>query len=155
MRRLTLIVLTGAALVMTAAQPTGFVHWKAGELKGFGAKLAPKMDAKKVATEQLGKFGNHLVMVAHREGSGEAEVHDTQADIFIVEEGEATLAHGGEVVDPKTTAPGEIRGPSIRGGEKTRIAAGDIIHIPVKEPHQLLLAPGAKFTYAIVKVDVQ
>jgi mannose-6-phosphate isomerase-like protein (cupin superfamily) len=149
------LILILAAMAMTAAEPAGFVHWKAAELKGLGATLAPRMDAKKVAVEQLGKFGNHLIMVAHREGSGEAEVHDNQADFFIVQEGEATLVYGGEVVDAKTTAPGEIRGPSIRGGEKTRLGPGDIVHIPVTVPHQLLLAPGAKFTYAVVKVDAK
>jgi mannose-6-phosphate isomerase-like protein (cupin superfamily) len=155
MKHLALIIPAAAALLMTAAEPAGFVHWKAGELKGLGAKLATRMDAKKVAVEQLGNFGNHLMMVAHREGNGEAEVHDGKADIFIVQEGEATLVHGGEVVDPKTTAPGETRGPSIRGGEKIRLAPGDMVHIPVRVPHQLLLAPGAKFTYAVVKIDAK
>ncbi len=144
-----------AALPLMAAEPAGFVHWKAAELKGYGAKLAPKMDAKKVASQTLGNFGNHLFMVAHREGSGEAEMHDTQHDIFVVQEGQATLLIGGQVVDPKTTAPGETRGPSIRGGEKVRLAPGDMVHIPAKVAHQLLLDPGAKFTYGIVKIDVK
>ncbi len=140
-------------LALVAAEPAGFVHWKASDLKAYGAKLAPRMDSKKVATEQLGKFGNHLMMVAHRVGNGEAEIHDTQADFFIVQAGEATLAYGGRVPDGKTTAQGEIRGSSIEGGEKTRIGPGDVVHIPAKVPHQLLIAPGAKFDYAIVKVD--
>ncbi len=143
------------ALSLMAAEPAGFVHWKASDLKAYGAKLAPKMDAKKAAAETVAKFGNHLTMVAHREGSGEAEVHDTQADFFIVQSGEATLVHGGQVQDARTTAPGEIRGPSIKGGEKTHIGPGDIIHIPAKQAHQLLLAPGVKFDYAVIKVDVK
>jgi mannose-6-phosphate isomerase-like protein (cupin superfamily) len=147
------LLLISAALVLFAAEPAGFMHWRAGELKNYGSKLAPKMDATKLAFEPLGKFGNHSVLIAHREGNGEAEVHETQADLFIVQEGRATLVHGGEVVNARTTAPGETRGPSIRGGERSTLAPGDIVHIPVKVPHQLLLEPGAKFTYAIVKID--
>jgi uncharacterized RmlC-like cupin family protein len=150
MKRLLLIA---GALALVAAEPAGFMHWRSAELKGYGAKLAPRMDAKKLAFEYVGKFGNHSLMVTHREGSGEAEVHETQADIFIVQEGAATLVYGGQVLEPKTTGPGEIRGPSIKGGEKTKLGPGDVVHIPVKVPHQLLLAPGAKFTYAIVKID--
>jgi mannose-6-phosphate isomerase-like protein (cupin superfamily) len=142
-----------AAFTLLAAEPAGFVHWKAASLKAYGPKLAAKMDAKKTALEQLGKWGNHLLLVAHREGSGEAELHETQADIFVVQEGEATLVTGGEVVGPKTTAPGEIRGPSIKGGGKTSLGPGDMVHIPAGVPHQLLLAPGARFTYAVAKID--
>jgi mannose-6-phosphate isomerase-like protein (cupin superfamily) len=147
------VLLISTALLLAAAEPAGFVHWRAGELKSYGAKLAPRMDAQKLAFEALGKFGNHSVLIAHREGSGEAEVHAAQADIFIVEEGRATLVYGGQVLDARTTAPGEIRGPSIQGGERSTLAPGDVVHIPVKVPHQLLLEPGAKFTYAIVKID--
>jgi mannose-6-phosphate isomerase-like protein (cupin superfamily) len=150
MKRLVLLV---GALALVAAEPAGFMHWSSAEMKGRGAKLAPKMDAKKIANEFLGKYGNHSLLLTHREGSGEAEVHEGQADIFIVQEGTATLVHGGQVLEPKTTGPGEIRGPSINGGEKTKLAPGDVAHIPVKVPHQLLLAPGAKFTYLIVKID--
>ncbi|MGE5645736.1 MAG: hypothetical protein ACM336_08085 [Acidobacteriota bacterium] len=151
MRSLLLLL---PALALVATEPAGFVHWKSSELKAYGAKLAPKMDAKKSAFETVAKFGNHLTMVAHRERSGEAELHDKQADFFIVQSGEATLVHGGRIQDARTTAPGEIRGPSIQGGEKTRLGPGDIVHIPAKQAHQLLLDPGAKFDYFVIKVDV-
>lgn len=151
-----LTAMFAAAIVLAqarAADPAGFVHWKAGELKNFERKLGPKVNAQKVASEQLGNFGNHSFMVAHRQGDGLAEVHEKQADIFVVISGEATLQVGGEVVDGKTTAPNEIRGPSIRGGEKKQLGAGDLVHIPVRVPHQLLVAGGKQFTYGIVKVD--
>jgi mannose-6-phosphate isomerase-like protein (cupin superfamily) len=144
-------LLTAAPLM--AAEPAGFVMWSNADLKGYGAKLAPKMNAGKVANERLATWGNHLAMIAHREGDGEAEVHEKQADVFVVQDGEATLVIGGEVEGGKTTAPGEIRAPSIKGGSKRPLAAGDIVHIPAKIPHQLLIVSGKKFTYFVVKVD--
>jgi mannose-6-phosphate isomerase-like protein (cupin superfamily) len=59
------------------------------------------------------------------------------------------------VVNPKTTAPHEIRGPSVRGGEKRALAAGDIVHIPAKVPHQMLVENGKEITYFVVKINAQ
>jgi mannose-6-phosphate isomerase-like protein (cupin superfamily) len=143
----------GAVGATTAAEVPGVVVWPAAELKAYGQKLAPKMNARKTASESLGRFGNHLASIGHREGDGEAELHETQADFFVVQSGNATLVVGGEVVDGKTTAPGEIRGPSIKGGQRHALAAGDVVHIPAKVPHQLLVAPGKEFTYFVIKVD--
>jgi mannose-6-phosphate isomerase-like protein (cupin superfamily) len=73
----------------------------------------------------------------------------------VVESGEATLVVGGTVVDPKTTAPHEIRGPSIRGGDRVALAAGDVVHIPIKMAHQMLVESGKQITYFVVKIDAR
>ena len=122
-------------------------------MKGYEKSLAPKIDARKIALEPLGKFGNHTFQIAHREGSGEAELHEVQADLFIVQSGEATLVVGGTIPGSRASAPNEVRGPSIEGGEKKKLGPGDVVHIPPKVPHQLLLDSGKQFTYAIMKVD--
>jgi mannose-6-phosphate isomerase-like protein (cupin superfamily) len=153
MKKKVLAAALATTMPLMAAEPAGFVVWPGAELKGYGRKLAPKMNAGKVAAERLATFGNHLAMIAHREGDGEAELHEAQADVFVVQDGEATLVIGGEVVGGKTTAPAEIRGPSIKGGERRKLAVGDIVHIPAKVAHQLLVAPGQKFTYFVIKVD--
>jgi mannose-6-phosphate isomerase-like protein (cupin superfamily) len=150
------ILFVAAAGMALGADPSGFVIWKSTELKGFEKKLAPKVDpTNKVATLNLDKFDNHLTMVAHREASGQAELHENQADLFVVESGAATLIVGGKVVDGKTTGPGEIRGPSIEGGSKHAVGAGDIVHIPAKIPHQLTLDAGKQVTYFVLKVDTK
>ncbi len=111
------------------------------------------MSDKKVASETLANYGNHLTMLAHREGDGEVEVHDKMADVFVVLSGEAKLVTGGTVVGGHSTAPGEIRGASITGGETVTLGAGDAVHIPAKVPHQLLVAHGKKITYFVVKAE--
>ena len=141
-----------AALPALAAEPSGVAVWKASELKAYGAKLAPKVNSGKYAGERLGTFGNHYAMIAHREGDGEAELHEKEADVFFVQSGAATLLVGGEMVNGKTTAPNEVRAPSIKGGERKTLAAGDVVHIPPKVPHQLLVPAGSEFTYFVVKV---
>jgi mannose-6-phosphate isomerase-like protein (cupin superfamily) len=71
---------------------------------------------------------------------------------MVISEGEVTMVYGGTVVDGKTTAPGEIRGASIRGGTEVKLGAGDMLHIPAKVPHQMLLAAGKQVTYFVAKV---
>ena len=150
--KLSLTALLFAGLALPAGDPAGFHLWKAPELKGFSKSLAPKINDQKVATQQLASHGNYSFMVAHREGSGEAEYHATQADIFVVESGEATLVYGGSLVDGKTTQPNEMRAPSINGGTTTRLGPGDVVTIPAKTAHQVKLDPGKEFTYFVVKV---
>jgi len=153
MKKMVLAVLLAGALPLLAAEATGIVVWPSADLKAYGKKLAPKMNEKKLALEHVGKFGNHSTLVAHRQGDGEAEVHDVQADFFVVQSGTATLVLGGEVVDGKTTAPSETRGASIKGGQRHSIGAGDIVHIPARTPHQLLMPAGQEFTYFVIKID--
>ena len=150
--KLLLLTLLTATFALPAGDPQGFYIWKNAELKAFSKSLAPKINDKKVATQDIAKNGNYRFMVAHREGSGEAEYHAVDADIFVVQSGAATLVYGGELVDGKTTAPNEMRAASIKGGMEKTVAAGDIVTIPAKLPHQLKLAAGKEFTYFVVKV---
>jgi len=151
--KLVLVMILGAAACLSAADPDGFGHWKNSELKSYEKKLAPKLDAHKLAAQPLANYGNHSLSVIHREGSGEAELHETQADVFIVQSGEGTMIVGGTVVDPKTTTPHEVRGPSIKDGVEKHLGPGDVLHVAAKTPHQLMIPAGKQITYAIVKVD--
>jgi mannose-6-phosphate isomerase-like protein (cupin superfamily) len=153
MKKVLLAVLVAAALPLVAAEPAGIVVWRGAELKGYSKTLAPKVNEKKLALENLGSFGNHSALVAHRQADGESELHEGQADIFVVQDGAATVVLGGEIVGGKTTAPGEIRGTSISGGKKYPLVAGDVVHIPARTPHQVLVAAGQQFTYLVFKVD--
>ena len=145
------LLLLFCALPLMAADPPGFVVWSASDLKGMDKKLSAKVDGQKFSSEQLDKFGNHYAMMAHREGDGSVELHEKDADIFVVQSGNATLIVGGEMVNAKTSAPNEVRGTSIKNGTEHKIGPGDIIHIPPKVPHQLMVGKG-KFTYFVVKV---
>lgn len=77
----------------------------------------------------------YKVHASRRDGPGIAEVHTWETDVIYVLEGSATFVTGGTVVDSKTTEPGQIRGPSVTGGESRRIAKGDVIIVPNGVPH--------------------
>jgi mannose-6-phosphate isomerase-like protein (cupin superfamily) len=153
MKHVALTLLFLAVLPLRAGDPQGFACWTSETLKGFEQKLAPKIDSKMVANEQLGNYGKHSLMVIHREGSGEAEIHKSVVDIFVIQSGRATLLVGGTVIGAKDTGPGEIRGTAIDGAEKRQLAAGDIVHIPAGMPHQVTVEKNQQLTYVIVKVS--
>ena len=60
----------------------------------------------------------------------------------------------GELVGAKQVRPHELLGPSIRGAVEKKLKAGDVIHIPARTPHQMLVASGQQVTYLVVKVNV-
>ena len=98
-------------------------------------------------------IGNHGLSITIHDRSGIAEVHQTTADVMIVQSGEATLVYGGELVDPKTTAPNEVRGSSIRNGTIVHVSTGDVIHFAAGVPHQWLVDPGKQITYLVVHIE--
>ena len=150
---MTLFLSTIAFAAIVAQASPGTVRvWKSSELHDRGATLARKLDAQKVASETIATEGNRTFMIAHREGSGTAEWHEKQADILFISAGRLTMIHGGTIVDGKTTAPGEMRGSSIKGGTEVPMGPGDVIHIPAKVAHQMILPPGSKVTYFVTKV---
>ena len=141
-----------AVLPLVAQAPQGFKLWTASELKGYAAKLGPKINAQKYATENLANLAGSNAMVIHRQGDGEAEVHDNFADLTIIESGEGILVIGGTPKDGKSTGPGEIRGSGIEGGQTYKVAPGDIFNVPVKTPHQMRVPKGGQVTYFVLKV---
>jgi mannose-6-phosphate isomerase-like protein (cupin superfamily) len=148
-KTLTIAVLTAAFAVAA----TDVDVYSSKDLQALSQKLSQKRS--QFASQNLERYGNHYTMVAERGGTGSSEMHEQEADIFVIVSGQATLVSGGKIVNPHTEKPGEIRGTSIEGGERRQVAEGDIIHIPAKTPHQLLIENGKPFTYFVVKVTGQ
>lgn len=94
---------------------------------------------------------NYMVHASRREAPGMAEVHTKDTDIIHVLGGSATFVTGGDVVDAKTTETDEVRGKTIRGGERRQIAKGDVVIVPNNVPH-LFEQVNGPLTYYVVKV---
>jgi uncharacterized protein GlcG (DUF336 family) len=79
--------------------------------------------------------GDYQVHASRRDAPGKAEVHQIDTDVFYVLEGTATLVTGGKVPDLATTAPHELRGSRIDGGDVRTIGPGDVVVVPNGTPH--------------------
>lgn len=154
---LLLIVATIAVAKRPAIDLPNFAHWTAKELQGYEPRLRKEVAGpNKTSSVKLAAYGSSNVAISHREANGIPEVHDHMDDYFIVESGEATLVIGGEVVNPKKQDdPRETRGDAIKGGQKKKLVTGDVVHIPHKMAHQLLVENGKKFTYFVIKVKAE
>ncbi|HEV7220623.1 MAG TPA: hypothetical protein VGN39_17270 [Terriglobales bacterium] len=137
----------GAQTAKTEVWPPVQLLERAQHLK----QLAAQGDGS--ASETLEKYPHHYTMLAFRNRNGGGELHQKYADLFYILDGGATLMTGGELVDPKTTAPGEIRGASVKGGAPQEVKTGDVVHIPAGTPHQMLVPDGSTVTYFVVKVQ--
>jgi mannose-6-phosphate isomerase-like protein (cupin superfamily) len=161
MKRFTLDLLAIAAIVLlSAAGSTGaraqdmkLDHWSRGELMERAKHLQALAAEKGSASEILEKYPHHYTMLAFRNRNGGGEMHQNYADVFFILDGKATLVIGGEVVEPKTTGPGETLGASVKGGSRQALATGDVVHIPAGVPHQMLLEDGDTVTYFVTKVE--
>jgi len=133
------LALAGAAAV---SAPPEVSYFEAPQVRDAFAKGAVLFD---------GAGRNYMVHASRRDAAGQAEVHARDADIIYVLEGTSTFVTGGSVVDPKTTAPDEVRGREIQGGQTRQLRKGDVVIVPAGTAHWFQKVPAA-FTYYVVKV---
>jgi mannose-6-phosphate isomerase-like protein (cupin superfamily) len=138
---LAVAALCAGAFVMTGAggsAPVTYIgHDKVAAALAKGTVLVTQPDLK--------------VEGAHRNGPGQVEVHAKETDVIYITDGTATFVTGGTVVGGKTTAPGQIRGTSIQGGETHHLSKGDVVVVPNNTPHWFKEVPG-QVSYYVVKV---
>jgi mannose-6-phosphate isomerase-like protein (cupin superfamily) len=71
----------------------------------------------------------------YRGAVGPAAVHETEAEMFYVIDGSATLVTGGKLVNEKRTNAANLTGTAIEGGSGRPVAKGDFIIVPENTPH--------------------
>jgi mannose-6-phosphate isomerase-like protein (cupin superfamily) len=149
---LILVPLSGVA--PETSSPEGFDFWSAASMNQVAQGLTQQAasDPHHFAVKQLADFPNETALLVRREADGQAEWHETQVDVVFVQSGSATLVVGGTLVNGETVAPHEKRNGTIQGGIRQKVAAGDLIRIPAKTPHQFLLDGAKEFTYIVLKV---
>lgn len=131
------------------------LYWPSGAIKSYSSTLKNRQAANKTtsASEYLSDLGNYKLEILRRDGSGGGETHQNWTDVFLVQDGEATILYGGTLENPTDAGNGEIRGTRHIGGESQKVFAGDVLVIPPGVPHQTIVEPGKHFFTLIVKVE--
>jgi len=158
MERIAKEILKDLNLEEVAPEPRGpknpVDHWTPAlllERAAYLRKMAKHGDGS--ASETLKEYPQHFVMLSFRSRSGEVEVHERFADLFVVLAGAATLVTGGTVTRARIVAPGETRGDSIAGGTQQNLRPGDVAHVPAGTPHQMLLKGEDTIACLVMKVQ--
>ncbi|MDE3200316.1 MAG: hypothetical protein KGN79_05280 [Acidobacteriota bacterium] len=134
----------------TPAAPDVWTH--AGLITQSQELVAKARTSDGAASIKLTTYPQHFTMLAFRSKTGGAELHAHFADVFIIEQGSATLYTGGAIVNQKAKAPGELVGTSLENANQKPLHVGDIVHIPAGTPHWLVLPKGGTLTYFVIKV---
>ena len=142
-----------AAQVNPLSKAPAYAH-SGQSLEQKGAELlaaAPKSNG--IAEQRFETYPGSFTELIARTASGAGELHQRWQDNFVAVSGEATVMVGGRVVDGKETAPGEIRGTRVEGGQSYTLHKGDTLHVAANTPHQTTVAPGGSFVYYVIKVE--
>ena len=134
-----------------AADAPQFAHHPNSDLVTKAKQIIGKVDGAKPSFVVLGKTSGTLSALIYRAKTGDAELHDEMSDFFVVRAGAATLIMGGQLDAPHTVSPGEHAAAKIIGGDRRSIGPGDVIYIPAKMPHQVVLGPRQTLTYVLIK----
>lgn len=95
----------------------------------------------------------YRLSVEHRKLPQRPALHEQEAEIWAVIDGNATITTGGTIAGAAaptagtaTQAPGNVFGKVIKGGTLNRVGPGDFLLIPEGVPHQITEAsPTLKF----------
>lgn len=111
--------------MVSAADVTAMIAKAKSERKDDQALLAQSMI-------QLTPYN---VSLEYRAKVANAAVHETEAELFYVIDGSATLVTGGKLTNENRTNAANLSGSGIEGGMPRRVAKGDFIMVPEGVPH--------------------
>ena len=149
-------------------QPTAATHWaiedirKVHPLLADAEKAGKKVDPNAALHDFPYWTRTHSMFIEHvpQKASGRtAQQHMGYAQFIVILGGEGMVVAGGQLQNPMTLTeggrqlPGEIRGPSITGGQTFRLGEGDVVSIPANSPAQLTANTPGGMTYMVMKIN--
>ena len=109
--------------------------YSAADLAAAIAKLSDERPAASVRVFSLAPYNVNVEQRLPRPQG--ASLHETQAELFYVIEGTATLLTGGMLTSPTRNGT-NLSGPAIEGGVRQRFNKGDFLLVPSGVPHQFV-----------------
>ena len=136
-----------AGLVIALSSPVAFAQAPASPAAGSRTMVSASEVAAMIAKAKAGRKDEPLiaqklielapynVSLEYRASIGPAAVHETEAELFYVIDGSATLVTGGTLAGEKRTNAENLTGTGITGGQSRRVAKGDFVLVPERTPH--------------------
>ena len=142
-------------------RPEEYLHWDADAVAGFQGELDEALRAGEgiwgtpfVVATALARADHrpHSVQIIHRAGYTQPEIHTTKWDLYVVLKGAGTVRVGGERVNWIAGQPPEGQQPRLEGAADFEVTEGDILHVPARSWHQVVVPEGGSITYALINV---
>lgn len=125
----SITLMTATAVAQQPAAPAVKTFSSSADVAALIAKAkSERKEGQATVSERILQLAPYNANLEYRASVGPAAVHETQAEIFYVIDGTATLVTGGKLV-------GETRARTIEGGESRTVAKGDFIIVPENTPH--------------------
>ena len=96
---------------------------------------AERKDNQALLAQSMIQVAPYNVSLEYRAAVANAAVHETEAELFYVIDGSATLVTGGKLTNENRTNAANLSGSGIEGGVSRRVAKGDFIMVPEGTPH--------------------
>jgi len=131
-----LVVSSTAAFAQQPAPPSGRMMVSAADVAALIAKA--KVDRKEgqaLLAQSMIRLDQYNVSLEYRAAVANAAVHETEAELFYVVDGSATLVTGGKLKNESRTNAANLSGSGIAGGQSRHVAKGDFIMVPEGVPH--------------------
>ncbi len=107
----------------------------AADVNGLIAKAKAERKDQPLIAQSLIQLAPYNVSLEYRASVGNAAVHETEAELFYVVDGSATLVTGGKLTKENRSNAENLTGAGIEGGTSRRVAKGDFIMVPEGTPH--------------------
>jgi mannose-6-phosphate isomerase-like protein (cupin superfamily) len=105
--------------------------------------------AKQLSTPgRLGNYGHYSASIQRREVGAAPETHTGFSHFLMFTSGEGSVILGGQIVD------GPDGKKIIKGGDTHKIVLGEMFHIPINTPHQVVPNAGSSVTYWVTNLNV-
>ncbi len=148
--------------VTVEPRPEEHLHWDAGAIATMRSELEGRLAGgggiwgTGFAFDRViddADYRPHSMSIVLREGYTQPEIHQLKWDIYVVLEGSGTVLMGGQRTGWVDGRPAEEQRPALTGAEAFPVTKGDIIHVPARVWHQLLLAEGQSMPYALININ--
>jgi hypothetical protein len=96
--------------------------------------------------QNIGNYGHYASSIQRRDPGAAPEAHTNFSHFLIFTSGEGNVILGGQIVD------GPDGKKVIKGGDTHKIVLGELYHIALNTPHQVVPNPGSSITYWVTNI---
>jgi len=136
---LALVFTTSMAFAQQAAAPnpaSSRTMVSAADVQAMIAKAkSERKEGQALLAQSMIQLAPYNVSLESRSAVANAAVHETEAELFYVIDGSATLVTGGKLTNETRTNAANLSGKGIEGGMSRHVAKGDFIMVPEGVPH--------------------